>query len=95
MDGAIRMGDIYHGETYDARKESAWTKPGYNTANWNKTAVNPHFKGELIAFAGPTVQVRPHLNRTPLSTTITEVRKMENQCAECYGQTGSHSVKER
>ena len=27
MDGAIRMGDIYHGETYDARKESAWTKP--------------------------------------------------------------------
>lgn len=70
MDGAIRMGDIYHGETYDARKESAWTKPGYNTANWNKTAVNPHFKGELIAFAGPTVQVRPHLNRTPLSTTV-------------------------
>ena len=75
MDGAIRMGDIYHGETYDARKESAWTKPGYNTANWNKTAVNPHFKGELIAFAGPTVQVRPHLSRIPLSTTVYQGEK--------------------
>lgn len=68
-DGPIRMGDIYHGETYDARKESAWTQPGYNTSKWNKTAVNPYFKGKLIGFAGPTVQVRPQLKRIPISIT--------------------------
>lgn len=68
-DGPIRMGDIYHGETYDARKESAWTQPGYNTSTWNKTAINPYFKGKLIGFAGPTVQIRPQLNRTPISIT--------------------------
>lgn len=68
-DGPIRMGDIYHGETYDARKESAWTQPGYNTSKWNKTAINPYFKGKLIGFAGPTVQIRPQLNRTPVSIT--------------------------
>ena len=40
-----------------------------------RLAVNPHFKGELIAFAGPTVQVRPHLSRIPLSTTVYQGEK--------------------
>ena len=68
-DGAIRLGDIYHGETYDARKESAWATPGYNTAKWNKTAVYSAFNGKLLAFAGPTVRIRPEMNRTPVSIT--------------------------
>ena len=67
--GPICLGDIYHGETYDARRETAWTKPGYNTSKWNKTAVNTYFKGQIIGFAGPTVQVRPEMKRMPVSIT--------------------------
>ncbi len=75
QEGPIRLGDIYHGETYDARKESAWTKPGYNTSRWNKTAVNPYFKGNITAFIGPAVQVRPELERKPVSITTYQGEK--------------------
>ena len=30
LDGPILYSDIYHGEVYDARKESAWTNSGFN-----------------------------------------------------------------
>ena len=34
-DGAIRMNDIYNGETYDATKKlTGWNLPGYNDKNW-------------------------------------------------------------
>lgn len=68
--GAVRLGDIYHGETYDARRESNWMKPGFNDKEWCKTALNTYPKGKLTAFIGPSIQVRPHLNRQPVSITI-------------------------
>ena len=68
--GPLRLGDIYHGETYDARMESRWTEPGYNARHWNKTAVNPYFKGQTIGYEGPAVRVRPEMTRAPLSVTI-------------------------
>lgn len=65
--GAVRLGDIYHGETYDARLESNWTKPGFHDKEWCKTAQNTYPKGELTAFVGPSIRMRPHLNRQPVS----------------------------
>lgn len=73
--GAIRMGNIYDGETYDARKETAWTSPGYDDSKWNKTTINPHFKGRLTAFVGPTIQVRPQLRRAPVNITLYQGEK--------------------
>lgn len=67
--GPILMGDIYNGEKYDARNESNWASVGYDYSKWNRTAINTSFKGELKAFVGPTVQVRPELCRRPISIT--------------------------
>jgi len=69
VDGAIRQGDIYNGEVYDARKESAWTSSGYDDSAWQTCSVNTDFKGEIKAFVGPTVQVRKQLERTPVKIT--------------------------
>ena len=34
-DGAIRMNDIYNGETYDATKKlTGWNLPDYNDSEW-------------------------------------------------------------
>ena len=68
-DGAIRQGDIYNGEVYDARKESAWTSPGFDDSSWQVCSINTDFKGEIKAFVGPTVQVRTSLQRTPVKIT--------------------------
>jgi len=68
-DGAVVQGDIYNGEVYDARKESAWTSPGYDDSGWQVCGINTDFKGEIKAFAGPTVQVRTSLQRTPVKIT--------------------------
>ena len=70
FDGPVRLGEIYHGEVYDARKEADWTQPAYNDSRWNQTSVNPYFKGVLKSFCGPTVQVRPQLERQPQSITV-------------------------
>jgi alpha-L-rhamnosidase len=66
----VRMADIYNGETYDARKESAWTSAGFDDSEWSATAVNDYFKGEMLAFVGQPVQVRPSLEQTPETITV-------------------------
>ena len=50
--GALRASDIYDGETYDARLESAWTTAGYDASAWNPVAQNTDFKGRIDAFTG-------------------------------------------
>jgi len=69
-DGAVRMADIYMGETYDACKESSWKTPGYDDSSWLQTTISTDFKGQLKAFIGPAVQVRPTLTRHPVTITI-------------------------
>lgn len=61
--GALRKGDIYNGETYDARLESDWTKAGYDDSSWCATAVSDDFKGKVIAFEGPAIKAVPALAR--------------------------------
>ncbi|KAA6302995.1 MAG: hypothetical protein EZS26_000890 [Candidatus Ordinivivax streblomastigis] len=67
--GSIRKADIYNGESYDARKESAWSSPGFDDSAWYQCALNTDFKGEIKAFIGTTVQVRPERQRTPVKIT--------------------------
>jgi len=67
--GPVKMGDIYNGETYDARLESNWTNTGFDDTEWFKTAINSEFKGILKGFVGPTVQIRKGLDLDPLKIT--------------------------
>lgn len=66
-EGAIRVGDIYDGEYYDARRESNWSSFDFDDSNWLPTIENKEFGGQITAFVGTNVQVRPELEQTPLS----------------------------
>ncbi len=63
-DGPLRMGDIYNGETYDARQ-----KP----ERWRNVVENQDVKCKLTAQMGPDVKVRDmSLWRHPQSITVYE-----------------------
>lgn len=68
--GPVITGDIYDGETYDARRNYGWTTAGYDDSNWNKTIYNNEFNGKISAYNGPQVRVRDFLERRPVSTMI-------------------------
>ncbi|WP_226037460.1 family 78 glycoside hydrolase catalytic domain [Aquibacillus saliphilus] len=56
--GPIISNDIIAGETYDARKELiGWSESNYDDSNWIPASVKENYGGELVAQAGPTVQV--------------------------------------
>ncbi len=55
-DGAIRMSDIYNGETYDATKKlSGWDLTDYNDSGW-KAVKEGTYKDNLIASEGAAVR---------------------------------------
>ena len=55
--GPIRMSEIYHGETYDARLEKpGWSSPGFADRDWAGVKVVEHRKDLLVASAGPPVR---------------------------------------
>lgn len=68
-DGPIRLGDIYDGETYDARREMDWSDASFDDKGWLSTAEAHYYQGRITAFVGPPVQVRHELERTPLTIT--------------------------
>ncbi len=72
---AIKGGEIYHGEIYDARLADGWSTPGYDVSAWNGVSLDRQSHGELIAHEGPTVKVIPSLERKPLSLTVYEGTK--------------------
>lgn len=73
--GPLILGDIYDGETYDARRESDWSSPEYDASDWNLTAENTEFHGEITAFRGQTVRVRNEFRLTPKTITVYEGAK--------------------
>ena len=66
----VRMGDIYDGETYDARKETNWTSADFDDSAWSATEVNSYFTGNILAFIGQPVRVRPTLQQLPRKITV-------------------------
>ena len=72
-EGPLRMGDIYDGETYDARCSIAWRDVGFNDSAWQYAVCNTDSKGVLIPFEGPAVTIRDsRLWRMPQSVTVYE-----------------------
>jgi len=87
--GPVRMADIYGGENYDARKESAWNTAGYDDSKWFQTVEYTDYKGKLKAFVGTTVQVRPELTRKPVKITIYQGSKSNGQTYGEINTTGT------
>ncbi|MCJ7449628.1 MAG: glycoside hydrolase family 78 protein [Bacteroidales bacterium] len=55
-DGAIRMNDIYNGETYDATKKlTGWNLPAYNDTGWINARIG-NYNNNLIASEGAPVR---------------------------------------
>ncbi|HOW39065.1 MAG TPA: glycoside hydrolase family 78 protein [Bacteroidales bacterium] len=77
-DGAIRMNDIYNGETYDAtNKLTGWSQPGYNESKW-VPVITADYKFNLIATEGPAVrkiqEIKPvKLFRTPKGSLVADM----------------------
>lgn len=68
--GPVKSGEIYHGEVYDARLAENWTAPDYDDSTWVKAALDGQAKGALMAHEGPTVRVRPEMERKPVGLTV-------------------------
>ena len=78
-DGAIRMNDIYNGETFDAtRNLTGWSKPGYNDKNWQNVNIGNYNNENLIASEGSPVrkiqEIKPvKIFRTPKGKLIVDM----------------------
>ena len=78
-DGAIRMNDIYDGETYDATKKlTGWNLPGYDDKNWKIVKTGNYNNGNLIASEGSPVrkiqEIKPvKIFRTPKGKLIVDM----------------------
>ena len=74
--GPIRMSDIYHGETYDARLEkTGWSRAGYDDSAWEGVRKTDAGTARLIAPAGPPVrrieEIHPvKILKTPAGETV-------------------------
>ena len=55
-DGAIRMNDLYNGETYDATKKlTGWNLPDFDDSKWKKVIVG-NYDNNLIASEGVPIR---------------------------------------
>lgn len=68
--GPVRMAEIYHGETYDARLEQeGWSRPGFEDAGWSPVATLDHPKEMLVMQENEPARVTEHLKPLALLTT--------------------------
>lgn len=58
---AVIFADIYTGETYDARVDQSWMKPGYSDTDWSTPMVNTEFKGTICPWMGAPILARSDL----------------------------------
>lgn len=55
--GALRMAEIYHGETYDVRRaQPGWSEPGFNESDWEGVREIVGSKDVLIATANEPIR---------------------------------------
>jgi alpha-L-rhamnosidase len=79
IDGAIRMSDIYNGETYDATKKlTGWDLSGYNDSGWKKVSTGNYSLENLISTEGPAVrkiqEIKPvRIFRTPKGSLVADM----------------------
>ena len=73
--GPLHKGDVYHGETYDARLEDGQFMPDYDDSEWFAVAESNDFKGQILAFEGPAIMAVESLRRYPQTIQIYEGTK--------------------
>jgi len=77
--GAIRMNDIYDGETYDAtRKLTGWSSAGYNDKEWHNVRIGEYNNANLIAAEGSPIrkiqEIKPvRIFKTPKGKLIVDM----------------------
>lgn len=77
--GAIRMNDIYNGETYDATKRlTGWDQPGYSDKSWVSVTTGNYNYSNLIASEGSQPrkiqEIKPvKIFRTPKGKLIVDM----------------------
>jgi alpha-L-rhamnosidase len=77
--GAIRMNDIYNGETYDATKKlTGWNLAGYDDKGWIPAAVGKYGVDNIIASEGMPVrkiqEIKPvKVFRTPKGSLVADM----------------------
>lgn len=60
--GPVRMSEIYHGETYDARlSPDGWDAPGFSDIDWQNDVIYPHTKSVLTAQENEPVKIMQEL----------------------------------
>lgn len=78
-DGAIRMSDIYNGETYDATKKlTGWSNAGYDDSKWKSVSIGNYKLDNLIATEGYAVrkirEIKPvKIFRTPKGSLVVDM----------------------
>lgn len=78
-DGAIRMNDIYNGETYDATKKlTGWDLSGYNEERWENVITGNYNNTIIIASEGAPVRKISEISpvkifRTPSGKIIADM----------------------
>ncbi|MDR1949522.1 MAG: family 78 glycoside hydrolase catalytic domain, partial [Spirochaetaceae bacterium] len=69
-EGPVLYSEIYHGETYDARREQpGWDKAGFSGADWQPVYVESGDTGILRPQDGPPVKEQERLKPVALFTT--------------------------
>ena len=67
---AIEYSEIYHGETFDARKLiEGWNEPGFDDANWNKVSETPELLDDLVGTYNEPVRQQEKFEVVKLITT--------------------------
>ncbi len=78
-EGAIRMNDIYDGETYDATKKlTGWDQTSYNDKNWTGVRIANYDNKNIIASEGSPIrkiqEIKPvRIFKTPKGSLIVDM----------------------
>lgn len=72
LDGPYILGDIYNGETYDARLNDEWQSSAYNDSEWSVPAQNTFFTGEMVIEKAGKVRMLTNKIRQPYKIVISE-----------------------
>ena len=78
-DGAIRMNDIYNGETYDATKRvTGWNLPNYDDKKWFAVRIGNYSYNNIIASEGSPLrkiqEIKPvKIFRTPKGSLVVDM----------------------
>lgn len=68
--GAMRRGDLYEGEIYDARLETPWCSGNAGLAGWHGVEFSNEFKGVIQALASAPIEELKELEMLPKSATV-------------------------